>query len=83
MWYRIIASGPVGNGPIKHSPEDAWDSWNRIALRTWFYCGESSLGSARAAMHAQVIEATTRSAARSADISLGSSTVGKGSWYRL
>lgn len=81
MYYRVLATGPVGNGPIKASPEDAWRAWDRMALREWCHGGESALGSAYAAMSARLAVATTRHAAEEADVSLGGGRVAKGEWW--
>ena len=82
MWYRIVASGPVGNGPIKATAEEAWASWDRLARRSWCDGRDDLLGSAHSAMNATLIQATTRRAVMDADVSQSGGNVGTGWWYR-
>lgn len=82
-WYRIVAAGGF-SGPIRRTPEEAWEAWENMLLRAAGspYHGRPDLiGTARAAHAARLIAATTRRAAEAADVSATHGHVGRGRWW--
>lgn len=76
-WFRVVGAGGL-SGAAKRTPEEAWRSFDRVAMRRGWR--EDQLGSAAAAASAQLVAGTTRRAVQEADVSRVCGEVGRGAW---
>jgi hypothetical protein len=67
-YYRVVATGDVGGGPIRATAREAAEAWDRQAMR----CGYSrdQVETAAASCSARLLGYPTRAAARRDDISI-------------
>lgn len=79
-WFRVCGTGI--SGAPKRSEEAAWDSWERAARRARGY-NDDTMGEAKAAHAARCYGATTRAAAREADVSVSAGRQGSGEFWAL
>lgn len=78
MWYRVVGSGL--SGAARRSIDDAWRSYYRNGRVAYGYRPDE-YGTAVAAHSARLVQATTKRAAESADVSAARGTVGRGRWW--
>ena len=82
-WYKIVAYG--FNSAVHRNEQDAWKSFERMAWQIYGY-RDCEMGTAYSAHRPRLVKATTRRAARYADISYGGisyggGTIGQGEWW--
>ena len=78
-WYRVVAVGPVGSGPVRCDPEAAWAAWFAQARRDGLT--DNDIEQFTGQCRTELVAATTRRAALDADISCTQGTIGSGCWW--
>lgn len=66
-WFRVMAAGNVGNGPVRKSAYDAIAAWNKQAKSDGYK--DHQLAMAWDACSARTVGFTSRTLAREADVS--------------